>query len=47
MTYTIWSNGGRYEFLIYKGDDVVTRSGLVHPNHGSAKRACLKAAAAL
>lgn len=45
MRYTIWSNAGRFEFLLYDGDDLVTRSGLVFLNRAAAKRAMLKAAA--
>lgn len=30
MTYTIWSNGGRYEWIIRNGEGIVARSGLIY-----------------
>jgi len=42
MTYTIWSNAGRHEWLIADGDTVVKRSGLVFANRAAAKRDLLK-----
>jgi hypothetical protein len=47
MTLTLWSNSGRHEFLIRDGETIVARSGLVHPSRAAAKRAAMKAAAAL
>ena len=47
MSLTLWSNAGRHEFLIYVGDTLAARSGLIYPNRAAAKRAALKAAAAL
>ena len=36
MTYTIWSNGGRYEWLIYENENVVARSNLVFNSRSAA-----------
>lgn len=47
MTLTLWSNAGKHEFLLYRGDRLIARSGLVHPNRASAKRAALAKAATL
>ncbi len=47
MTYTIWSNAGRYEYIIRDGGNIVARSGLVFANRGAAKRAMVKALEAL
>ena len=41
MTFTIWSNGGKFEWIIYRGDELITRSGLVYSSYASAKRALL------
>lgn len=43
MTYTIWSNGGKHEWIIRKGENIVARSGLIFNNRGAAKRAMVKA----
>jgi hypothetical protein len=42
MTYTIWSNGGRYEWILRRqvegleDGEIVHRSGLVHRSRGVA-----------
>lgn len=43
MTYTIWSNGGKFEWLLRDGEEIVKRSGLIYNSRGAAKRAMLKA----
>ncbi len=43
MTYTIWGNGGRYEWIIREGEFIVSRSGMIFTSHAAAKRAMLKA----
>jgi hypothetical protein len=44
MRYTIWSNAGRFEYLVYDGGgELVTRSGLIFRNRAAAKRAMIKA----
>jgi len=47
MTYTIWGNGGRYEWLIRDGENIVARSGQIFTSYAKAKRAMLKALPAL
>lgn len=47
MTYTIWSNGGKFEWIIRNGENIVSRSGLIFNNHASAKRALMKALATI
>jgi quercetin dioxygenase-like cupin family protein len=47
MTLTLWSNNSKHEFIIRDGDTIVARSGLVHSTRAAAKRAAMKAAAAL
>ena len=47
MSLTLWSNAGRHEFLLYCGDRLVARSGLVFPNRAAAKRAAFAKAATL
>lgn len=42
MTYTIWKNGGKFEWLIRDGETIVNRSGLVFNSYGAAKRAMMK-----
>lgn len=43
MTYTIWSNGGRFEWIIREGEEIVKRSGMIFTNRAAAKRAMMKA----
>lgn len=43
MTYTIWSNGGRYEWIIREGEFIINRSGMIFTSYAAAKRAMLKA----
>ena len=42
MTYRIWSNGSKFEWIIFDGDNVVERSGLIFNNFAAAKRAFRK-----
>ena len=42
MTYTICSNGGKFEWIIYKGENIVRRSGLIFNTYAAAKRAMLQ-----
>jgi hypothetical protein len=42
MTYTIWGNGGRYEWLIRKDEYIVKRSGMIFTSHSAAKRALMR-----
>lgn len=43
MTFTIWSNGGKHEYIVYDGDKIVRRSGLIFNTRAAAKRAMMKA----
>jgi hypothetical protein len=36
MTYTIWSQAGRYEWILRKGEEIVHRSGLIYHSRGVA-----------
>jgi hypothetical protein len=47
MTYTIWSNAGKFEWIIRDGESIVKRSGLIFNNRAAAKRAMLKALEAI
>lgn len=47
MTYTLWSNGGKHEWIIRDGENIVARSGLIFNNRAAAKRAMLKALEAM
>jgi hypothetical protein len=42
MTYTIWSNCGKFEWIIRDGETIVKRSGLIFNSHSAAKRDMLK-----
>ena len=42
LTYTIWSNSGRHEFIIRCGETIIRRSGLIYTSRAAAKRAMLK-----
>lgn len=43
MNYTIWGNGGRFEYLIRAGNgNIISRSGLIYPSRSRAKSAMLK-----
>jgi hypothetical protein len=42
MTYTIWSNCGKFEWIIRDGETIVKRSGLIFNNRNAAKRDMLK-----
>lgn len=43
MTYTIWSNSGKFEYIVRDGENIVTRSGMIFNNRAAAKRAMIKA----
>lgn len=45
MTYTIWSNGGKHEWILRDGEIIVARSGMVFNSRAAAKRALIKASA--
>ena len=47
MTYTIWSNGGKFEWIIREGETIVKRSGMIFNDRTAAKRALLGALALL
>ena len=38
MTYTIWSNAGRWEWIVYRDEEVHARSGLIFPSRAAAER---------
>jgi hypothetical protein len=38
LTYTIWSNAGRHEFIIRCGDTIIHRSGLIFTSRSRAKQ---------
>jgi hypothetical protein len=38
LTYTIWSNGGRYEWIIRDGETIIARSGLIFTSRSRAKQ---------
>ena len=38
MTYTIWSNAGRYEWIIYTHETIIARSGLIYTSRSRAKQ---------
>lgn len=42
MTYTIWSNGGRFEWILRDGETIVKRSGMIFTTRAAAKRALMK-----
>ena len=42
MTYTIWSNDGKFEWLLRDGENIVERSGLIFTSYAAAKRAMRK-----
>jgi hypothetical protein len=42
-TYTIWGNGGKFEWLIRDGERISARSGSIFNSYGAAKRAMVKA----
>jgi len=42
LTYTIWSNANRHEFIIRCGETIIRRSGLIYPTRAAAKRAMVK-----
>lgn len=41
MTYTIWSNGGKFEYIIREGEEITKRSGLIFNSRSAAKKAML------
>ena len=42
-TYTIWGNGGKFEWLLRYGENIVARSGPIHNSYRTAYRAMVKA----
>jgi hypothetical protein len=42
-TYTIWGNGGKYEWIIRDGEQITARSNPIFNSYGAAKRAMVKA----
>jgi len=36
MTYTLWSNGGKHEWIVRDGENIVKRSGLVFRSRSAA-----------
>ena len=45
FSFTLWSNAGKHEWIVYNGDTVLNRSGLVFNNRAAAKRSLEKFAA--
>lgn len=43
MRYTIWSSAGKFEWIIWDGDNILRRSLMVFRNYSAAKRAMRKA----
>jgi hypothetical protein len=43
MTYTIWSNAGRHEWIIRAGEIILSRSGLIYRSRAAAKAGLLAA----
>ena len=41
MTYTIWSNAGRYEWIIHTNEEIIARSGLIYTSRSRAKQKLL------
>ena len=42
MTYTIWKNGGKFEWIVRKDESIIGRSGMIFNTYNSAKRAMMK-----
>jgi hypothetical protein len=42
MTYTIWSNGRKFEYVIRNGEEIISRSGLVFNSRSAAYKALVK-----
>jgi len=42
MTFTIWSNAGKFEWIAMVGETVLDRSGLKYKSHTAAFRALLR-----
>lgn len=38
MTYTIWSNAGKHEWIVREGEEIVKRSGLVFNSRYAANK---------
>lgn len=36
MTFQIWSNAGKFEWIIWVGDTILDRSGLIYNSHTGA-----------
>ena len=43
MTYTVWSNAGKHEWIIRIGENIVARSGLVFNSRSAAVKDLNKA----
>lgn len=39
MRYTIWSNGGKFEWVVFENEEIVKRSGLIYLTRREAKKA--------
>jgi hypothetical protein len=37
MTYVIWSNAGKHEWIVSEGEEIVQRSGLIFNSRSAAK----------
>jgi hypothetical protein len=42
-TYTIWGNGGKYEWIVRDGERITARSNPIYNSYAAAKRAMVKA----
>lgn len=47
MRFTIWSNGGRFEYIVYQGEELIARSGLIYTSRSKAKSAMMRAVSSL
>lgn len=41
MTYMIWSNARKFEFIVYENGEILKRSGLIYSSRAAAKRAMM------
>lgn len=44
---TVWSNGGRSEWIIYRGEEIVARSGMIYRSNSVARRAMIRHASTI
>lgn len=42
MTYTIWKNGGKHEWILRRDETIIARSGLIFNSYSAASRAMRK-----